>query len=234
MTATDAIVLVGGLGTRLRDTVPGVPKPLAPVAGRPFLHYLLDAYALAGIERIILATGYEAGQVQAAVGQRWAGMEVVYSHESSPLGTGGAIRQAAGMVRGRGTHLANGDTYLRYRPGELEALVLRAGARLGMALARVDDVERYGAVELDAERVTGFAEKGGNGAGWINAGNYFLSEEGIALLPDVGQFSFEECVLRPWAGAGCVVGDTRTSDFIDIGIPEDYFRAQRMFAPEHP
>lgn len=234
MTATDAIVLVGGLGTRLRDTVPGVPKPLAPVAGRPFLHYLLDAYAMAGIARVILATGYEAGQVQAAVGQRWVGMDVVYSHESSPLGTGGAIRQAASLVRGRGVHLANGDTYLRYRPAELEALTLEAGARLGIALARVDEVGRYGAVELDAASVTGFVEKGGKGAGWINAGNYFLSEEGIALLPDAEAFSFEEQVLRPWAGEGRVVGDTRTSDFIDIGIPEDYFRAQRMFGPERP
>lgn len=232
MTATDAIVLVGGLGTRLRDAVSGVPKPLAPVAGRPFLHYLLDAYALAGIERVILATGYEAGQVRTAVGQRWAGMEVAYSHESSPLGTGGAIRQAAGMVRGRGVHLANGDTYLRYRPAELEALTLEAGARLGVALARVDDVGRYGAVELHESFVTGFVEKGGNGAGWINAGNYFLSEEGIALLPEAEAFSFEERVLRPWAGNGYVLGDTRTIDFIDIGIPEDYFRAQRMFGPE--
>ena len=91
--ATEVIVLVGGFGTRLQAVVADVPKPLAPVAGRPFLAYLLDAYAAAGMRRAILATGYRAEQVRAFAGTRWNGMEIAYSHEDSPLGTGGAIRQ---------------------------------------------------------------------------------------------------------------------------------------------
>lgn len=230
MIATDVIVLVGGLGTRLRATVPNVPKPLAPVAGRPFLGYLLDGYARAGMRRIILATGHGGAQVHEAIGDSWAGMEVVYSDEPAPLGTGGAIRRATSLAGGHGVHLANGDTYLVYQPGRLELATAAKDALLGMALAHVDDVARYGAVEVEDGLVTGFVEKGVGGDGWINAGSYFLTEAGIAALPGELAFSFEDRVLRPWARDGRVSGDGLTSDFIDIGVPEDYLRAQGLFA----
>lgn len=230
--AEEAIILAGGLGTRLRAVVPDQPKPLAPVAGRPFLAWLLDAFADAGMRRIVLATGYRADQIEHAIGAKWRGMAIAYSHEESPLGTGGAIRKALAHVHGNGVHLANGDTFLRYAPAALEAATRSVGGVLGIALAHVQDVGRYGAVESSAGRVTGFHEKGGIGPGWINAGSYFLSEDGFDRLPaESGAWSFEESVLLPWSRHGGVAAFEATADFIDIGVPEDYARAQVMFAP---
>jgi len=229
--AEEAIVLVGGLGTRLRSVVADLPKPLAPVAGRPFLAYLLDQLSLGGLRRVILATGYLADRIEHAIGRSWEGMEIVYSHESQPLGTGGAIALAAKQMQGRCVHLINGDTFLRY---SLVALQHAADARdlpLSMALAHVADVARYGAVEIADGRVHAFREKGGHGAGWINAGCYYLTSDALDLLPvDRQSFSFESEVLLPLAPSGQVGVLEETCDFIDIGVPEDYALAQTLFA----
>lgn len=228
--AEEAIVLAGGLGTRLRTVVADLPKPLASVAGRPFLAHLLDQLARGGLRRVILATGYMAEKIEQAIGARWAGMDIVYSKESEPLGTGGAIRLAATLLQGDGVHLANGDTFLRYDPRALERAVQREGATLGIALAKVEDVGRYGAVEVDNGRVTAFREKGGRGPGLINAGSYFLTATGLAGLPDEDDaYSFENRVLLPSALRGQVAAFDDTSDFIDIGVPDDYARAQHLF-----
>lgn len=230
MIAQEVILLAGGLGTRLRAEVPDLPKPLAPVAGRPFLAWLLDAYAAAGMRRAILATGYRSGQIEQVVGQHWSGMEIAYSREEDPLGTGGAVSQAVALVQGDGVHLANADTYLRYSPRALERATREVGAWLGVALADVPDVARYGAVETAGGRVCGFREKGGQGPGLINAGSYFLSAEGLDALPPVSSYSFEERVLVPWSRERRVAAVTQVSDFIDIGVPEDYRRAQTVLA----
>lgn len=229
MAADEAIVLAGGLGTRLRAVVDDVPKPLAPVAGRPFLAWLLDRLAASGMRRAILACGYRAGQVQAAIGERWNGMDIAYSIESEPLGTGGAIRLAATRLQGNAAHVLNGDTWLEYAPQGLEAATHATGAAIGIALARVEDVGRYGAAAVEQGRVVAFHEKGGNGPGWINAGCYFLGAQALAALPG-GAFQFEGSVLEPRARAGDVAAFTDTSGFIDIGVPEDYALAQHLFA----
>jgi D-glycero-alpha-D-manno-heptose 1-phosphate guanylyltransferase len=229
MAAVEAIILAGGLGTRLRDVVPDLPKPLAPVAGRPFLAWLLDAFAGSGMRRVILATGYLSEQIEDFAGGAWQGMEIAYSRETERLGTGGAVGLALQCVQGDGVHVVNGDTWLRYAPRELEQATRDRGCALGIALARVDDVGRYGAVEVEDGRVRGFREKGGSGPGLINAGAYFLTAEAMARLPDEPAWSFEQAVLVPWASRGDVAGFTDTKDFIDIGVPEDYARAQRQF-----
>lgn len=226
--ADEAIVLVGGLGTRLRNVVPDLPKPIAPVAGRPFLAHLLDQIAKAGLRRVILATGHLADMVEQAIGPQWAGMQISYSREDRPLGTGGAIRLAATQLHGDGVHLLNGDTFVRYDLRELERIVHAAGVPLGMALAQVPDAGRYGAVDVAAGRVVAFHEKGGHAAGLINAGSYFLSMAGVAALPALPSYSFESEVLPAWAAAGQVAALADTQDFIDIGVPEDYARAQRL------
>lgn len=230
MPATEeAIVLVGGLGTRLRSVVSELPKPLAPVAGRPFLAWLLDRLDHAGIRRVILAAGYRAEQVQAFIGTRWRGMDVVYSVEDEPLGTGGALRRASAMLQGIAVHVLNGDTFLRYDFGALERETHRSGAILGMTLANVGEVARYGAIECGQGRVIRFREKGEAGPGLINAGSYFLSVEALAVLPNRLHFSFETEVLAPLVVAGKVAAFDVTSDFIDIGVPDDYARAQALF-----
>lgn len=230
MAADEAIILAGGFGTRLRDVVTDVPKPLAPVAGRPFLAWLLDRLAAQGMRRCILATGYMADMIEREIGSDWAGMQIVHSPEVQPLGTGGAIRQGASLLQGSAAHVLNGDTWLDYSPAALEQATLDAGATIGLALARVDDVGRYGAVETRGDIVTGFREKGGNGEGWINGGCYFLTRQAIAALPDTAKFSFESDVLLPMTAAGKVAAWTETRDFIDIGVPEDFNRAQHQFA----
>lgn len=229
MNADEAIVLVGGLGTRLRGVVADVPKPLAPVAGRPFLAWVLDQLVEGGIRRVVLATGYLATQVQQAIGRDWRGMAVDYSVELGALGTGGAVRQACTLLHGNRVHVLNGDTFLRYCPSALAEAVDTAGARIGIALAQVPDVARYGAVAFVDGHVTGFHEKGQAGPGHINAGCYFLTAEAIAALPTDESYSFETRVLAPAAAEGHVCGYASTSGFVDIGVPEDYRRAQAMF-----
>ena len=230
MATDEAIVLAGGFGTRLRGIVDDVPKPLAPVAGRPFLAWLLDRLAAGGMRRCILATGYLSDVIEQRIGARWQGMEIAYSVEPEPLGTGGAIRLAASRLQGDAAHVLNGDTWLEYDPVALEDTARAAGASMAIALARVDDVARYGAVDIDNGRVTGFREKGESGPGWINAGCYFLGADALAALPVRDAFSFEQDVLQPRVQARAVAAFTATAGFIDIGVPEDYARAQLQFA----
>jgi len=228
MRCDEVLILAGGLGTRLRSEVPNLPKPLAPVNGRPFLSYLLDRYASVGMRRCILATGYLAEMIQRAVGARWAGMEIVYSQEDAPLGTGGAIAAAAHLTVGSGLHVCNGDTYLIYAPPALEAAAANGG--IAIALAHVEDVSRYGAVAVSKGQVLHFEEKRAGGAGFINAGSYFLDTEALSRLPQGRAFSFEKDVLEPEAAGGRVGALVETSGFIDIGVPSDFRRAQSLFA----
>ncbi|BCT91854.1 D-glycero-D-manno-heptose 1-phosphate guanosyltransferase [Lysobacter helvus] len=237
MPTDEAIVLVGGLGTRLRSVVSDVPKPLAPVAGRPFLAWVLDHLVDAGLARIILAVGYRGELVEQAIGARWrtasgASADIVYARESEPLGTGGAVRNAAAQLAGDAVHVVNGDTFLRYSPAALERATREAAAMLGIALAHVPDAARYGAVVIEDDLVRGFQEKGRGGPGWINAGCYFLAPAALAALPADPVFSFEEAVLAPAAQTGRVAAHTQTEGFIDIGVPDDYLRAQSLFASE--
>jgi D-glycero-alpha-D-manno-heptose 1-phosphate guanylyltransferase len=229
MNCDEAIVLVGGLGTRLRGVVSDVPKPLAPVAGRPFLAWVLDHLADNRIRRVVLAAGYMAEKIQQCAGNEWQGMAVDYSIEEKALGTGGAIAQARDRLRGDSAHILNGDTFLRYRLASLEDATRTAGARIGVALASVDDVSRYGAVEQRDGMISRFLEKGRSGQGLINAGSYFLGDQALRELPTARAFSFESDVLTPMTAAGQVVGYTATEGFIDIGVPEDYLRAQTLF-----
>lgn len=229
--ATDeAIVLAGGRGTRLQAVVRDVPKPLAQVANRPFLAWLLDHLAASGIRRVLLATGYLAVQIEAAIGCRWQGMQIVYSVEKVPLGTGGALRLAARHLQGSSVHVLNGDTFLRYSPAALQAAARAVSAPIAVALAQVDDVARYGAVGVAEGKVVRFEEKGRTGPGLINAGVYFLDMEALGLLaaaPEV--FSLETELLTRQVATGRVAAFTDTTGFIDIGVPDDYRRAQALF-----
>lgn len=230
MPADETIILAGGRGTRLQSVVSDVPKPLAPVAGRPFLAWILDRLAAGGMRRVIMATGYMADAIEDAVGDQWQSMAIAYSVETEPLGTGGAVRKACRALHGDSAHVLNGDTFLRYDAAAFAASVTRSGASLGVALAHVEDVSRYGAVERDGDRIVGFREKGGSGPGHVNAGCYFLTPKAIAALPGDGAFSLEDTVLAPMTVQGRVHGFDRTSGFIDIGVPGDYLRAQSLFS----
>ncbi len=226
--ADEAVILAGGLGTRLRAEVTDLPKTLAPVNGRPFITYLLDALASRGVRHTVLATGYLAPKVERALGETWSGMRLSYSVEHHPLGTGGALRRATSLTAGGSVIVLNGDTYLELDVDAFAGSMAAKGAELGIALAAVPDVARYGAVLVASGLVTSFGEKAQQGPGLINAGVYYASKAALAALPARESFSLETEVLAPAAAAGRLHAFTDTHRFIDIGIPEDYARAQEM------
>lgn len=156
-------------------------------------------------------------------------MDVAYSVEPEPLGTGGAVAFARNVLLGDSAHVLNGDSFLDYEPGSLQRHTQSLGLALGVALASVADVGRYGAARLDNGHVVGFSEKGGVGEGWINAGCYYLGPQVLADLP-LGSFSFETDVLTPGVSDGRVAGLRFDGRFIDIGVPDDFQRAQVLFA----
>ena len=222
----EAVILAGGFGTRLQSVVSDVPKPLAPIQGKPFLAFLLERLAVQGFRRVVLATGYMGDKVRQAMGDHWHGMSLIYSQEQQPLGTGGAIAQAFSRIHGDALFVLNGDTYLELDYGAFDEQADTSGAKLGMALAQVPDVARYGAVQVQGHRVIGFSEKGLRGPGYINAGVYRLAREVAGAFPALASFSFENAVLVPAVQDGQVQAFTQTAAFIDIGVPEDYSRAQ--------
>lgn len=218
----------GGLGTRLRSVVRDIPKPMAPVAGRPFLEYLLRGLERSGVTRTVLAVGYRSEVIREAFGDRFGAVELVYSAEDTPLGTGGAIRQAAGMCRDEHALVVNGDTYFDVDYRELTERHREFGSDLTIALKAMADFDRYGTVELREKRVVGFREKQPCARGLINGGVYALRLEAILgpALPE--KFSFETDFLRDRLPELSVYGLTFSGNFIDIGIPEDYEAAQTL------
>jgi D-glycero-alpha-D-manno-heptose 1-phosphate guanylyltransferase len=231
---TEAIVLAGGLGTRLRSVVNDVPKPMAPVHGRPFLAFVLDQLVDAGFRAAILAVGYRHDAIRGFFGDEYRGLVLRYSVESEPLGTGGAIRLACRLTSARDVFVLNGDTYLELDFGAMLGAHERAAARFSIAVCHVPDVARYGALELDDGVVRAFREKGCAGAGWINGGTYVLSSELRARLRPAGAFSFEHDLLVPEVAHIRPLAFRTSGRFLDIGIPEDYRRAEQMFARPAP
>jgi D-glycero-alpha-D-manno-heptose 1-phosphate guanylyltransferase len=227
-----AIVLAGGLGTRLRSVVPELPKPMAPVAGRPFLAWVLDRLVDVGFERVVLAVGYRFEAIHAHFGDAYRGMALAYSVESEPLGTGGAIRLAADHITAYPVFVLNGDTYLELDYRAMLAAHRQADARLSVAVCGVPDVGRYGALELEQDRIHGFLEKGRAGPGFINAGAYLLAADVLQRIPAGEPFSFEQQLLVPRVRDMKPLAFATDGRFIDIGIPEDFARAQRLFAGE--
>ena len=225
-----AIVLAGGLGTRLRSVVPDLPKPMAPVAGRPFLAWMLDRLVDAGFERAVLAVGYRHEAISEYFGQRYRGLALHYSVENAPLGTGGAMRLAAAQVTSMPVFVLNGDTYLELDYRAMLDAHQEVGALMSMAVCSMPDVSRYGALEIANGVVTGFQEKGRGGQGYINAGVYLLSAGIMERIPAGVPFSFEQELLVPALHEIRPAAMVAEGLFIDIGVPEDYDRAQQLFA----
>ncbi|MDA8362703.1 MAG: nucleotidyltransferase family protein [Gammaproteobacteria bacterium] len=222
-----AIVLAGGFGARLRQMVPELPKPMAPVAGRPFLEYVLDGLIESGIRDVVLSVGYRGDVIQAHFGSDYRGAVVHYALESKPLGTGGAIAYALRGREGAPAVVLNGDTLLQLDYTAVFEWYRRDPSTVAMVLKDVPDVARYGAVIEDGGRVSGFAEKGRSGRGLINAGVYIVRPEVFEMLGLAGNFSFEKDVLQDHLESIRPRAYVTKGYFIDIGIPDDYERAQR-------
>jgi NDP-sugar pyrophosphorylase family protein len=225
-----AAILAGGLGTRLRAVVGDRPKVLAQVHGRPFLAYLLDQLARTSVAQVVLLTGYLGGQVSAAFGDRYRGLRLVYSAESSPLGTAGALRLALPHFSFPTVLLLNGDSYCDVDlPAFLDSHQRRA-AEISLVVSRVADASRFGKVRVGPDgRVLGFEEKRGDGEGWINAGVYLLERRLIEDIPPGRPVGLERDLFPAWVWRAFQAfrGPTR---FLDIGTPASYQEAESFFA----
>ena len=226
---TQAIILVGGEGTRLRPVTSRVPKPVAPVVERPFVAYILDDLARHGVERAIFSTGYLAAAIEAQIGDGAGyGLQVEYAVESEPLGTAGAIANCADKLGDGGFFVFNGDVLSDVDLTALATLHARKGGMGTIFLTPVEDPRRYGLVELREDgSVASFVEKPGEwqGTALINAGVYVLEHEVLEMIPRGRLLSIERGVFPRLAQAGSLYGYVDHGYWRDIGTPESYLQA---------
>lgn len=227
----EVIILAGGLGTRLRSVVSEVPKCMAPVNGKPFLYYLLSALSQYPVGKVVLSVGYKRECIMDWVQEhrREFPCEIDFAVEATPLGTGGGIRLAMEKCTSDAVCIMNGDTFFDVDLEQMKKAHEKKGQLLTMAVKHLKDFDRYGTVSFDKRGiVTGFNEKRFCEDGYINAGVYMVSDR--TLLKDMPErFSFETEFLQPKVVEGRIQGYISDGYFIDIGVPEDYARANEDF-----
>ena len=223
------LILAGGLGTRLRRIISDQPKPMILIADRPFLEYLILQLKRYSLTDIVLCTGHLGEQIREYFGDggRW-GVQITYSYEKRPLGTGGAIKLAERLIKEDNFLVMNGDSFLDVDPNRLIEYHLTREALVTTALVEVEDPRRYGAVEVNENgEIKSFVEKcqeETTGLKLINGGIYVLNREIFRYIPE-GTVSLEKEVFPKLIGKG-FYGMLTKGYFIDIGVPEDYKRLQ--------
>ncbi len=218
-------ILAGGFGTRLQSAVPNMPKALAPIGNLPFLHFQMENWIAQGVRSFVFLLHHKADQIieflKRGMVAQWRGLDITWIIEATPLGTGGSIANAVAEMQIQGDFLiVNADTWLGFGLGRL----MNATAPC-IGVIEVNNAARYGCVEFGADhKVTRFLEKSASvGAGWINAGVARL--EASCLTPERGSpFSLENDYFPALVRKGAMRAMTLDCDFIDIGVPEDYFR----------
>lgn len=223
----EAVILAGGFGHRLRSVVNNVPKPMAPIAGRPFLELLLDRLVDARFSHAVLSTGYMHETIEDHFGISYRGMPLSYAVEETPLGTGGGLRNAFTRLQGNEAVVLNGDTLFEVDFDSLDTFFHNRKTRLAMILRRVDDISRYGAVVTgDDGQIVRFIEKQelpkGPRAGTINGGVLMVERSLVEEKPLGEPFSFEKEILQTKFQEEPFYAYPSDAYFIDIGIPEDY------------
>lgn len=217
-----AIILAGGQGTRLKDVIKHLPKPMAPVCGRPFIEYLVFQLRRHGVKEIIMATGCMKEAIRSYFKDgREMGVKISYSEEDRPLGTAGAIRKAAGLTADRELLIMNGDSFLDVDLKALAAFQRDKKGAAALCAVHMEDAGRYGRVERDGRcRVISFIEKGGSTPGLINGGVLMLRRDALNGI-GMGAFSFEREVLPGLVDKGLYAMEVE-GFFVDIGVPESY------------
>jgi D-glycero-alpha-D-manno-heptose 1-phosphate guanylyltransferase len=224
----EAIILAGGLGTRLRAAVPDLPKCMAPVAGRPFIAWLIDYFGQAGIRRFIFALGHRSDQFNDFLRATLPPDAYRLSVESEPLGTGGAIRLAATLAEDPTVLALNGDSFFHIQTDALASFHAQLKADCTLCLRPLQNFDRFGVVELGPDhRIRHFREKQFYPEGLINGGVYALDRERFLSEDLPEKFSFEKDYLEKFYVQRRLFGLVQDEYFIDIGIPEDYQRAQQ-------
>lgn len=223
----EAIILAGGLGTRLRDAVPGLPKCMAPVNGKPFINYIIQYLQSQKIKRFIFSVGFLHEMISSHVENEFPGLDSTFVIEEKPLGTGGAIHLSAQETQTENVLILNGDTFFKVNVAALFSLHEEKNAACTIALKPMQNFERYGVVEINEEKkVLRFKEKKKYNEGLINGGIYVLNVFSFIKHSWPETFSFEKDYLENSPEKKKLYGDLQDAYFIDIGIPEDYERAQ--------
>lgn len=226
-----AVILAGGKGTRLREVIKDIPKPMATVDGKPFLEYLVLQLVKWDIKEMIISIGYKGEAIRSYFenGSKW-GVRIEYSEETYPLGTGGALKKAAGLTDDSRLVVMNGDSFLDIAFEEFKNFHTEKNAFATIGLVHADHAGRYGKVETDeAGAVVSFSEKGNGSEGYVNGGVYIFNRDVIRYIPD-GNVSLEEDVLPLFIRHG-LYGTKTNGFFIDIGTPEDYLRLCNNHGP---
>lgn len=223
----DAIILAGGFGTRLRSVVSDVPKPMALVADKPFLTYLLEYLSKYQIKSVVLCTGYKHEVIENYFSTSYKDIDIKYSVEDEPLGTGGAIKKAFQLIESDNALILNGDTLFNVELSEFLNHHQMQQSDISIALKYLTDFDRYGSVVLEENKVVGFEEKKHKDHGYINGGVYIVQKEVFDKYELPKTFSFENEILEKKINELNVCGYKSSSYFIDIGIPEDYEKAQK-------
>ncbi len=228
---TEAIILAGGLGTRLQSAVPDVPKVMAPVAGKPFLEHVIAYYLKEGIQSFIFSLGYKHELIEEFITNNFSSLSYTFSIEEEPLGTGGAVKKAAALAKSEDVLLMNGDTLFKINVTELSLFHQQHSADCTLSLKSMLQSDRYGVVETDhTNRILSFKEKKYYENSTINGGVYALHVPSFLSLDLPEKFSFEKDYLEVYYQQLDFYGVEQDGYFIDIGIPEDYQKANKDFA----
>ena len=227
-----AVVLCGGLGTRLREVLPNKPKILAEINGVPFVYYLLRKIEKTGCRKVILCTGYLAEQVENILGNKYRELTIVYSKESNPIGTGGALRNAKQLIATNYALVMNGDSFVECDFNDYYNWHIKVGAKLSMIVKEVSNTSRYGSLSLSAGgQITKFQEKVCNykrEGKFINVGVYLMDHRILQKIPKKFPVSLENEVFPKLLPDG-VFGYRLDGRFIDIGTPQSLAEAQEYF-----
>lgn len=227
----ECIILAGGLGTRLRGVIGEQPKCMAPINGQPFLYYLLQYLETQGCTKLILSLGYRHEVVTDWIRQQSCSFKVDWVIEQEPLGTGGGIRLALTAATDKEVFILNGDTFFDVSLEDMQAYHQQqpATTEATLALKEMRDFERYGTVSLAGNTITAFEEKRPRTEGLINGGVYLVNRAAFLTRQFPDKFSFEKDYLEAFVAQHLFSGYTCGGYFIDIGVPEDYDKAQQDF-----
>lgn len=229
-----ALILAGGLGTRLRAAVSDRPKALAEVSGKPFLEIILEQLVKFGVQKAVVCVGYMAEKIENLYGNSFQSLQISYSHERALLGTGGAMRFALDLVETDLILGLNGDSYCDYDLNTFLLFHKERKARASLLLSPVKDVSAYGSVTLSEEKqISSFVEKAAAaGEGLVNAGVYLIDPALIREIPAGRVLSLEKDIFPTWVGRGFYGCSSTSNLFIDIGTPKTYQEAQTLFTKQ--
>ena len=222
----EVIILAGGFGTRLAHIIKDVPKPMAPIKGVPFLEYILENLLKFDVTKIVMATGFKSEIIEQYFCNNYKGMDIIYSVETEPLGTGGAIKKALEYCNENDVCILNGDTYFDINLSEMQKFHNKENVKLTVGLKKMFNFNRYGTVEIKNDDIIKFNEKKQTEEGYISGGVYFIKKNIFDNIKEK-TFSLENDYLEKFVFTEKFKGYISDGYFVDIGIPEDYYRADK-------